>query len=192
MNESLLFDSKFLARLEQLQMLSRKTFVGRMAGQRRSLKKGHGAEFFDYRNYVKGDDLRYLDWNIYGRLEKLFLKISLQEEDLHVHFLLDASKSMGFGEPSKLMHAKRIIAALAYVALGGLDQVQVSVFRDALDEQFQPCRGKAQIFPLFEFLSAVEADGNTGLLTSCRRYRLSKFHKIKILLRESICGKNSN
>jgi len=88
------FDLRFLARLEQLAMLSRKTFAGRTAGLRRSLKRGQGAEFDDYRNYVQGDDLRYLDWNLYGRLERLFLKISLQEEDLQVHLLIDSSRSI--------------------------------------------------------------------------------------------------
>lgn len=170
-DESLLFDSDFLARLEQLQLLSKKTFIGRTAGQRRSRKKGHGVEFVDYRNYVKGDDLRYLDWNLYGRLERLFLKISLQEEDRHIHFLLDTSRSMEFGHPSKLLHAKRIVAALAYVALCGLDRVEITAFREDLTERLRPCRGKSAIFSVFDFLSRLEAGGTTGLPASCRHYR---------------------
>jgi len=173
MAEELVFDSKFLARLEQLELLSRKTFVGRMSGLRRSLKRGQGVEFVDYRNYVKGDDLRYLDWNLYGRLERLFLKVSLQEEDLHVHFLIDASASMGFGRPSKLFQAKRIAAALAYVALCGLDRVEMTAFRDGLAERKPPCRGKGSIFSLFDYLSRLEPGGSTGLLTSLHHYRLS-------------------
>lgn len=173
MEHPLWFDSGFLSRLEQLEMLSRKTFQGRTSGQRRSTKRGQGVEFVDYRNYVKGDDLRYLDWNIYGRLEKLFLKISLQEEDLHVHFLLDASRSMAFGEPDKLTHAKHIIAALAYVVLCGLDRVEITVFREGLADRLPPCRGKGSIFKIFDFLSHIKPEGETGLLASCRHYRLS-------------------
>jgi uncharacterized protein (DUF58 family) len=171
--QELLFDSQFLARLEQLELLSRRTFVGRTAGQRRSQKRGHGVEFVDYRNYVKGDDLRYIDWNIYGRLEKLFLKISLQEEDLHLHLLIDGSRSMAFGKPDKLLHAKRIAAALAYIALGGLDRVQITFFRDGLAEKLPACRGKGSIFKIFDFLNRVEPSGGTGLLESLKRYRLA-------------------
>jgi len=173
MTDTLIFDSAFLSRLEQLELLSRKTFVGRTAGQRRSLKKGHGAEFVDYRNYVKGDDLRYLDWNLYGRLERLFLKISLQEEDRHIHFLIDTSRSMDFGKPSKLFHAKRIVAALAYVALGGLDRVEITAFREDLTERLRPCRGKGAIFSVLDFLTRLEAEGATGLPASCRHYRMA-------------------
>lgn len=167
------FDSRFLARLEQLAMLSRKTFAGRTAGLRRSLKRGQGAEFDDYRNYVQGDDLRYLDWNLYGRLERLFLKISLQEEDLQVHLLIDSSRSMAFGEPGKLDHARRIAAALAYITLCGLDRVEITAFRGGLAERMPPCRGKGSIFQVFDFLSRLEPRGETGLLESFHHYRLS-------------------
>ena len=169
-----LFDSSFLARLDRLELLSRKTFSGRTAGKRRSCRRGHGVEFVDYRNYVQGDDLRYLDWNIYGRLERLFLKISLQEEDIHVHFLLDASASMSFGSPSKFDHARRIAAALAYVALGSLDRVEITSFREGLSERLQPCRGKGSIFKIMEFLDRLETEGQTGLLEACRRYRVAE------------------
>src|SRR3954447_8257977 len=96
-----LLDSAFLARLEQLELVSRRIFAGKMKGERRSKRKGQSVEFADYRNYVVGDDLRFLDWNIYGRLEKLFLKLFFEEEDLHVNVIVDMSKSMDFGEPAK-------------------------------------------------------------------------------------------
>src|SRR6476659_8995713 len=102
-----LLEPQFLARLEQLELVSRKIFLGRMKGERRSKRKGQSVEFADYRNYVAGDDLRFLDWNLYARLDRLFLRLFLEEEDLHVYLLLDASTSMDFGEPTKLHYAKQ-------------------------------------------------------------------------------------
>src|ERR671910_694280 len=96
-----LLDPQFLHRLEQLELVSRKIFLGRMKGERRSKRKGQSVEFADYRNYVVGDDLRFLDWNLYARLDRLFLKLFLEEEDLALYVLLDVSKSCDYGEPGK-------------------------------------------------------------------------------------------
>src|SRR6188474_1190067 len=103
-NEPLL-TSEFMARLDQLDVMSRKLLAGRMKGERRSKRKGQSVEFADYRNYVVGDDLRFLDWNIYGRLEKLFLKLFFEEEDLHINVIVDMSASMEFGNPAKALYA---------------------------------------------------------------------------------------
>src|SRR6266705_5058066 len=100
-----LLDPKFLAQLEQLELVSRKIFLGRLKGERRSKRKGQSVEFADYKNYVVGDDLRHLDWNLFARLDKLFIRLFLEEEDLHVYLLLDNSLSMYFGTPSKLRYA---------------------------------------------------------------------------------------
>src|SRR5215468_3066578 len=120
-----LLDAKFLAQLEQLELVSRKIFLGRMKGERRSKRKGQSVEFADYRNYVVGDDLRFLDWNIYGRLEKLFIKLFFEEEDLHVNVIVDTSGSMAFGEPDKALYAKRVAAAIAYIGLVKYNRVSV-------------------------------------------------------------------
>src|SRR5437016_2370772 len=115
---SALLDPEFMHRLEQLEVVSRKIHASRQKGERRSKRKGESAEFADYRNYVVGDDLRHIDWNIYARLEKLFLKLCLEEEELNVSILLDVSASMDFGAghtdaavgraPSKALYAKRV------------------------------------------------------------------------------------
>src|SRR5271156_6675515 len=109
--EKPLLDPQFLARLEQLELVSRKIFLGRMKGERRSKKKGQSVEFADYRNYVIGDDLRFLDWNLFARLDKLFIRLFMEEEDLHFYVLIDNSLSMDFGNPSKLLYAKQLAAA---------------------------------------------------------------------------------
>jgi len=94
-----LLSPEFMTKLEQLEILSRKIFIGRTQGERRSKRKGESVEFADYRNYVVGDDLRYLDWNIFARLERLLLKLFMEEEDLNVTILFDVSKSMDWGDP---------------------------------------------------------------------------------------------
>src|SRR5262245_8489483 len=118
-----LLSNEFIARLEQLELVSRKIFVGRMNGERKSKRRGQSVEFMDYRNYVVGDDLRFLDWNIYGRLDRLFIKLFLEEEDLHFYVLIDNSVSMDFGDPTKLHYAKQIAAALGFVGLVNMDRV---------------------------------------------------------------------
>src|SRR3979490_625088 len=121
---------QFLARLEQLELVSRKIFLGLMKGERRSKKKGQSVEFADYRNYVKGDDLRFLDWNLYARLDRLFIRLFVEEEDLHFYVLLDNSLSMDFGSPSKLHYARQIAAALGFIGLVNLDRVVIEAFND--------------------------------------------------------------
>src|SRR5918992_1249224 len=113
-----LFDSDFLSKLEYLSLISRRVFRGSLLAQRRTMQKGSGIEFADHREYSAGDDFRYLDWNIYARHGDLLLKRFQEEEDLHVYFLLDCSRSMGFG--TKFDLARQVTAALAYIALADL------------------------------------------------------------------------
>src|SRR3569833_1343622 len=110
----LLLDPQFMARLDQLDVLSRKLLAGKLKGERRSKRRGQSVEFADYRNYVIGDDLRFIDWNIYARLDKLFLKLFLEEEDLSLYILCDVSKSCDFGNPNKSLYIKQVSAALSY------------------------------------------------------------------------------
>src|SRR5213595_4111661 len=109
---SKLLDPAFMARLDQLDVMSRKMLAGKLKGERRSKRRGQSVEFADYRNYVIGDDLRFIDWNIYARLERLFLKLFLEEEDLALYILLDVSKSGDFGTPNKAFYMKQVAAAL--------------------------------------------------------------------------------
>src|SRR5499425_1092051 len=135
-----LLDPQFLARLEQLELVSRKIFLGRMKGERRSKRKGQSVEFADYRNYVVGDDLRFLDWNLLARLDKLFIRLFMEEEDLHFYILIDNSLSMNFGSPSKLHYAKQVAAALGFIGLVNLDRVVVEAFNERLTQTMPPLR----------------------------------------------------
>src|SRR5256885_13998541 len=125
-----LLSSEFMARLDQLDVISRKLLAGKMKGERRSKRRGQSVEFADYRNYVIGDDLRFIDWNIYARLERLFLKLFLEEEDLAMYIIIDVTKSCDYGDPNKAMYLKRVAAALAYIGLVNYNRAVISAIAD--------------------------------------------------------------
>lgn len=167
--ESLL-DPSFLKKLEALSLASRRVFAGQTKGERRSTKRGSSIEFADFREYTHGDDLRYVDWKAYGRLEKLFLKLFVEEEDLSIHLLVDTSGSMEFGQPSKALYARRLAAALGYLALSEYDRVLLASFSGSLGEAHPPLRGKPGIFPFFQFLDRMPSGGETRFGTALTQY----------------------
>jgi uncharacterized protein (DUF58 family) len=166
------FTSEFLAQLERLALASRRAFRGRVKGERRSPRKGHSVEFCDYRAYGAGDDLRYVDWNVYGRLDRLHVKLFVDEEDLRLHLLVDASQSMAFGAPSKLHFATRLAAALGFVGLVNLERVGVAVLRERLAEGLPPARGRSQFPALADFLARVQPAGATSLNAALGAYAM--------------------
>ncbi len=157
------FTGQFLAQLERLALTSRRTFRGRVKGERKSPHRGSSVEFVDYRPYGVGDDLRYVDWNIFGRLDRLYLKLFVEEEDLCLHLLVDASASMDYGEPTKLRYAARLAAALGFVALVNYERVGVAIVRERVTDGWSPTRGRVQVLPLLGFLADLRAAGATGL-----------------------------
>lgn len=166
------FTSEFLAQLERLTLASRRTFRGRVKGERRSPRKGQSVEFSDYRPYGVGDDLRYVDWNIYGRLDRLHVKLFVDEEDLCLHLLLDASKSMDFGRPTKLEYAARMAAAIGFVGLVSLERVGVGILRERVSEGWPPVRGRNQFPMLTQFLGGLRPAGGTSLNDGLANYTL--------------------
>jgi len=167
-----LLDPEFMNRLERLDIVSRKIFAGRMKGERRSKRKGQSVEFADYRNYVVGDDLRFLDWNIYGRLERLFIKLFFEEEDLHVGVLLDASKSMDYGDPAKALYAKRVAAAIAYIGLVNYNRVTLCGWSDRFGPELVGVRGRHQISKVLGYLIDLEPGGVGNLTAACRQFAI--------------------
>jgi uncharacterized protein (DUF58 family) len=164
-----LFDERFLRQLDQLVLVSKQARRGQMQGERRSLKRGQSVEFADYRQYSRGDDFRLIDWNVFARLETLFLKLFVEEEDLTIHLLVDTSRSMDWGEPNKLKVARQLAGAMGYIALAGLDRVTASTISDKV-ELFPPHRGKQQAHTLFNFLQGLKTGGSADLGTTLTRY----------------------
>jgi uncharacterized protein (DUF58 family) len=168
----LLLDPQFLARLEQLELSSRKIFQGRMKGERRSKRKGQSVEFADYRNYVVGDDLRFLDWNLFARLDRLFLRLFMEEEDLHFYVLIDNSLSMSFGTPTKLHYARQVAAALGFIGLVNLDRVMAEAFNDRLTQSLPALRGRRSLWRLLDFLGRLEPAGPSDLGQAMRSFSI--------------------
>ncbi len=178
-SSELLFDSEFLNKLEQLYLLSKKLFRGQHRAERRSRQTGSSLEFADYRNYTRGDDLRSIDWNIYGRLDRLFIKLFEEEQDLHIYFLIDISASMRWTPStataaprlSKLDQARRITASLAYIGLANLDRVNVYTFDSGLVGDMGMSRGKSQFHKVLDFLRRLpEPKGETRLASTFRTF----------------------
>ena len=164
-------------RLEPLMLVARKVRAGAIKGDRRSIKRGSSIEFADYRNYVAGDDLRQLDWNIYARLERPYIKLLEDEEDLAVHLILDASASMDFppegeAEQNKLTYAKRILAGLAYISLTSNDRLVLTAVNGQGAATFGPTRGRARGIAALRFIADIDAAGITDLDAALDDYAL--------------------
>jgi uncharacterized protein (DUF58 family) len=160
-----LLSPEFMSKLEQLELVSRKMLVGRFKGDRLSKRKGSSVEFADHRHYAMGDDLRFLDWNLYARLDRLFIKLFLEEEDLNLHLLVDQSLSMDFGAPTKLHYAKQVAAALGFVGLINLDRVGVYSFGGDLENKLAGMRGRGSTWRMMRFLEELppaQGAGNLG------------------------------
>ncbi|MBY0513638.1 MAG: DUF58 domain-containing protein [Gemmataceae bacterium] len=162
-----------LRRLEALELVSRRVRAGRMRGDRLSRRKGRGSEFADFRPYAAGDDLRFLDWALFARLERLFLRLFLEEEDLHVHLLVDLSGSMATGSPPKLLYATRVAAALGFVGLVNLDRVAVTGFTDRPLARSPVFRGRPSLPRLLAFLDGLTAGGPGDLSAALKRISLT-------------------
>lgn len=147
-----LLGSGLAARLESLDVLSRKMLAGKLPGERRSKRRGRSVEFDDFRNYVPGDDLRHIDWNVHARLDRFFLKLFREEEDLSITVALDVSTSMDAGKPSKIRFGAQLATALAYVGLINQNRVSVACFGAERLRMLAPLRGKTGIHAVCAFL----------------------------------------
>src|SRR6478672_535455 len=155
----LLLDPTFMARLDQLDVISRKLLAGKMKGERRSKRRGQSVEFADYRNYVIGDDLRFIDWNIYARLDRLFLKLFLEEEDLSLYVLVDVSKSCDYGEPAKALYIKKVAASLGYIGLVNYNRVNIVAMADGIVSETGAMRGRKRVSQMLDFVSKLQPTG---------------------------------
>jgi len=167
-----LFDRTFLRQLERFRLLARQYPIGPYHGERQARRKGHGSDFFDFRAYVPGDDLRYVDWNMFARLDRLMLKLFQAEEVLCLHVLVDTSNSMSTGFPTKLHYALRAAAAFAYIGLINCEQVALGLFDSTLYKTTSPRRGRNQISSVLQLLSGVRPGGTTNFESALTNYAI--------------------
>jgi len=182
-----LLDTKLLARLDALDISSTKIFRGRLKGERRSKKRGESVEFADHRSYVTGDDLRHIDWNIFGRLDILFMKLFQEEEDLSLHMVLDCSASADTGEPNKFLFMQKLAMALGYIGMVKYNRVACSAIGGSFGDESETTlvqavrdlRGKRRVHDLSRFICSLRPDEGEGEESSsfgeaCRRIALSR------------------
>jgi uncharacterized protein (DUF58 family) len=160
---ALTFDSSFFRKLDRFEVFPHGMHRGGQIGHRRSPSRGTGLEFADHKEYSAGDDIRYIDWNVYAHLEELFVKVFEQEEALPVYILLDSSASMSIGTPPKMQLAAGLAAALAYVGLANQDHVRVCRFADGLVSSTKALSGKTRIYEVLDLLDAAPR-GTTNLV----------------------------
>jgi uncharacterized protein (DUF58 family) len=172
-----LLDPDFMSRLERLEILSRKIHAARTKGERISKRKGESAEFADYRNYVIGDDLRHIDWNIYARLERLFLKLFLEEEELNVTILVDVSKSMDAGEPQKALYAKRVAAAVGYIGLCNYNRLNLYAYADKIVGFLTALRSRRLMPRVVQFLEEVPIQGKSHFGAAAKQFAMRHTQK---------------
>ena len=189
--ESKLLPPDLMAQLERLELVTRKVFRGRMKGERRSKRKGQSVEFADFRSYVPGDDLRSLDWNLYARLDKLIVKLFLEEEDLHFFTLIDASLSMDFGEPTKLQYAKQLAAALGFVGLIRTDRVRIETLGQSVQQPRARCSAAgASVWRMLEYLDGIEPGETASLAEGVKNFCLRNAGKGIVVLITDLMDKN--
>lgn len=164
----MLLDQEFLKKLENLQLLVRGRFHGTLSGRRLTPRAGMSLEFAEYKEYHLGDDLRYVDWNLYGRLDRLFIKVFTREEDVPIYLFLDVSRSMEIG--GKLEYAAKLAGALAYLGLKDLNRVGIFPFASELQRGVPPKGGYQQIFKIFRFLQEIKPAGETSINESLTRF----------------------
>jgi uncharacterized protein (DUF58 family) len=151
--------------------------AGKMKGERRSKRRGQSVEFADYRNYVVGDDLRFIDWNIYARLDRLFLKLFLEEEDLALYVLVDVSKSCDYGDPHKALYLKKVAAALGYIGLVNYNRVSISAMANGIVAETGGLRGRRRVAQMLDFIGRLKPEGPSYFADACKRFALAHRQK---------------
>ena len=186
-----LLSPSLLAQLERMELVSRKIFRGRMKGERRSRRKGQSVEFHDFRNYVPGDDLRFIDWNLYARLERLFLKLYLEEEDLHFYTLIDSSLSMDFGEgiENKLHYAKQLAGALGFIGLCRADRVRIETLATKQSNLGPVLRGRSSLWRMLAYLQNIKSGDNVPLADGVKNFCLRNSGKGIVVLISDLMDK---
>lgn len=179
---SQLFDSEFLKKLQQLAISSKLIMADGAAGNRKSRSRGSSVEFSDYREYAEGDDFRRVDWNAYGRFEKLFIKLFMEEREARVHILLDTSKSMDWGEPNKSFASRRLAAALGYISLANYDSVSLAALSNRTEKVKLPVRGKNSFTQVLDFLENLQYNSSTNLTSALREMNMKSGRGISILI----------
>lgn len=177
------FDTSFMRKLELLELVYRRLRSGQGSGEGVGRERGGRTEFREHRPYAAGDDFRYIDWNVFGRSDSLFVKEYAREERRTVAVLLDTSRSMDFGRPGKLLYGKQLAAAFAYLALVAGDEAVVATFSDDLHKSISVSGQKGRITEVFRELGGLHARDRTGIQSSLKAlYERTRHRSLVVLI----------
>lgn len=183
-----LIDETFLGRLARLRFMTRGRQKGRLSGIHASRRTGVSLEFSDYRPYTHGDDFRYVDWKVYGRLGRIVVKSFVHESDLPVYLLVDLSSSMSLGSPAKSHYAAQLCAALAYLGLKSHDRVGIYSFTKQLLAPISPRHGMSQMNRILRYLEEVEPRGETSINKAIEQFlQMTRESGLVILISDFLC-----
>jgi uncharacterized protein (DUF58 family) len=192
-DDETIFSEELLNRLRRLTLISRKSIAEGLAGEHRSRRRGSSPEFADFKSYSQGDDFRRIDWNIYGRLDEVFVRLSEVTTELTVHILLDASNSMDWRSeesvPTKFTYARRFAGSLCYISLWHFDRIVIVPFGTDLGTAFGPAQGHAHVQPMLHYLTNLRPSGATELVSTIDRYvRARRRPGIHVLVSDLLSG----
>jgi len=185
-----MLEERLLRRLSSLHYAVRHSVTGRVGGKHSSRRKGLSQDFSEHRAYLQGDDYRYIDWNLYGRLDRLYVKVFSREEDYPVYVLLDLSRSMGVGQ--KLRFAQQLAAALGYVALKDQNRLGVYPFSKqlGLEQSWPPRSGWKQTLALFEYLQTLELERDTDFNRALSQFAKLNVHRGLVVVLSDMFGQD--
>ena len=191
--EGPLFDEAMLAAFRRLVILSRQSVAEGLAGEHRSKRRGSSPEFADFKPYSQSDDFRRIDWNLYARLDEVFVRLSEVTTELTVHVMVDCSNSMAWrsdnGLPQKFRYARQLAGALSYVSLWHFDRVVIAPFGATLGMPFGPSQGRAYTVPMLRYLTDLSTMGQTDLPRSVEQYvRARRRPGLMILVSDLLSG----
>lgn len=164
-----IFDAEFLKKLDTIVINVRMMMNAGSGGNRKSRSKGSSVEFSDFREYSLGDDFRRIDWNAYGRFDRLFVKLFMEEREATVNIFVDSSRSMYFGEPKKSLSALKLSGVMAYLALNNLDRVCLNSLNGTLIKHTPALNGRGMFRRCVDFLENMQFDGITDLNTCIKK-----------------------
>src|SRR3954453_18566539 len=169
-----LLSPELMASLQQLRITAPRVQRGTFAGEHRSRRRGSSPEFADFKSYSPGDDIRRVDWNLYARLDTLFVRVSEVTTDLTVHIVLDSSASMDWRShaslPTKARYAKQLAAVLGYVTLWHFDRIRVSPFSMSMVKPLGPLSGRTRVSEMLDYLSRSASTETTGVAETLHRF----------------------
>lgn len=181
-----ILDNETLKKIQTLSLQINVPLAGQASGNRKSRSKGSSVEFSDYREYVPGDDFRRIDWNAYGRFNKLFIKLFMEEREAPVQIFLDSSLSMNYGEPDKSLAARRLAAALSYISLAAYDRVHILPWNDRVQGPFGPFRTQAAFMEVVNLLEGLENRGNSCFTEALRKMEWKAGRGISVVITDGL------